>query len=201
MKFCAPKTGEVFEDIERARTGYCSGKDCDHDCEIAFKQTTCSRWAKDHPAEAARLMGLEVVEDKMKVNVDKPEKIRTNFAKIIVSGKCENPYYEIMYFHPEKNELCIGYSSYNLEYVFQWLQDIFEVVEEKEEPMDKTDKHRFTQEEVSQAKDIRYVFGREDTIKRTVDGAVCYGHIILNSSLLPSLRPGQSVRLEEIVKP
>lgn len=62
-------------------------------------------------------------------------------------------------------------------------------------------KHRFTQEEVSQAKDIRYVFGREDTIKRTDDGALCYGHIILNSSLLPSLHPGQSVRLEEIVKP
>lgn len=62
-------------------------------------------------------------------------------------------------------------------------------------------KPRFTKEEVAQAKDIRYVFGREDTIRRTVDGALCYGYIILNSSLLPSIRPGQSVKLEEIVKP
>lgn len=77
----------------------------------------------------------------------------------------------------------------------------YEVVEDKEEPTDKTDKPRFTKEEVAQAKDIRHVFGREDTIRRTDDGALCYGNIILNSSLLPSLRPGQSVRLEEIVKP
>ena len=68
--------------------------------------------------------------------MNKSEKIRTNFAKIIVSGTCEKPYYEIMYFDHPKNEMCIGYSSYNLEYVFQCLEDIFEVVEEKEEPME-----------------------------------------------------------------
>lgn len=73
---------------------------------------------------------------------DKPEKIRTNFAKIIVSGKCEKPYYEIMYFHPQKSEMCIGYGSYNLKYVFQWLQDIFEVMVGKEAPMAKMDKPR-----------------------------------------------------------
>lgn len=65
--------------------------------------------------------------------MDKSEKIRTNFAKIIVSGTCEKPYYEIMYFDHPKNEMCIGYSSYNLKYVFQWLEDIFEVVVEETE--------------------------------------------------------------------
>lgn len=79
----------------------------------------------------------------MTMNRDKrysPEKIRTNFAKIIVSGTCEKPYYEIMYFDHPKNELCIGYSSYNLEYVFRWLEDIFEVVEEKKETMESKNK-------------------------------------------------------------
>lgn len=74
--------------------------------------------------------------------MDKSEKIRTNFAKIIVSGTREKPYYEIMYFDHPKNEMCIGYSSYNLKCVFRWLEDIFEVVEEKDEPMEKQNKPR-----------------------------------------------------------
>lgn len=59
-------------------------------------------------------------------------------------------------------------------------------------------KPRFTEEEVAQAKDIRHIFGREDTIRRTDNGVLCYGYIILNSSLLPSLSPGQTVKLEDI---
>lgn len=147
MKFRDPKTEEVYSSITPAWEAFCAGlKDACPACPLTASKTgrnfMCNEFVVECETEAARLMGYEVMEDKMKVNVDKPEKIRTNFAKIIVSGKRENPYYEIMYFHPEKNELCIGYSSYNLEYVFQWLQDIFEVVEDEEEPMDKTDKPR-----------------------------------------------------------
>ena len=58
------------------------------------------------------------------------KKIRTNFAKIIVSGTSEKPYYEIMYFDTEKKEFCIGFSSYLLDYVFKWLQEKFEIISE-----------------------------------------------------------------------
>lgn len=62
MKFLNPKTGQVFEDIESARGNYCTRRDCGC-CAIACKEHTCSDWAADHPAEAARLMGFEVVEN------------------------------------------------------------------------------------------------------------------------------------------
>lgn len=55
------------------------------------------------------------------------EKIKTNFAKIIVGGTHDKPYYSILYFDPKDKEFHIGYSSYYLAYVFQWLHEEFEV--------------------------------------------------------------------------
>lgn len=55
-------------------------------------------------------------------------KIRTHFAKIIVnsSGK---PYYSILYFDPTDKTYHIGFSSYKLSYVREWLAEEFEVYE------------------------------------------------------------------------
>lgn len=136
MKFRDPKTEEVFEDIQNARIAFCMGRMCSENCPFG-----CAATVERNPAEAARRMGYEVVED-------------------------------------------------------------------REEPMEKTDrphpdhilrKPRFTEEEVAQAEEIRHVFGREDVIKRTDEGALRYGYIFLNSALLPSLRPGQAVILKEII--
>lgn len=62
MKFRS-KTGEVF-DVRTGAERFCYGKECDtclmyNRCPNDF----CSEWAADHPHEAARLMGYEVVED------------------------------------------------------------------------------------------------------------------------------------------
>lgn len=56
-------------------------------------------------------------------------KIKTHFAKIIVGGTAEKPYYEIMHFNPENKEYAIGFGSFFLEYVFQWLSEEFEIVD------------------------------------------------------------------------
>ena len=77
MKYRDPKTGEVFENIEAARVHYCRGKCCDRECEIAFKIGGCSDWAKNHPLEAARLMGYEIIEKEM----DKPEQAKADDGK------------------------------------------------------------------------------------------------------------------------
>lgn len=61
-------------------------------------------------------------------------------------------------------------------------------------------KPRFTQQEVEDAKNIIHTFGRKDTFRRTGDGVLCFGDIVINSSLLPSIKPGQSVTLDEIIK-
>lgn len=40
------------------------------------------------------------------------DKLRTHFAKIIVSGTTQRPYYEIMYQDPSDHTYHIGYGSY-----------------------------------------------------------------------------------------
>ena len=63
MEFRNLETGEVF-DVRTGVERFCYGKECDtcpmyNRCPNDF----CSEWAVDHPHEAARLMGYEVVED------------------------------------------------------------------------------------------------------------------------------------------
>jgi hypothetical protein len=53
------------------------------------------------------------------------KKIKTCFAQIIVEEIAGKPYYSIMYWHGIG--MHIGYSSYELENVRQWLNEEFEV--------------------------------------------------------------------------
>lgn len=56
-------------------------------------------------------------------------KIKTPFARIIVGGTPEKPYYNIWYFDPADRECHIGFGSYRLDYVFRWLAEEFEITE------------------------------------------------------------------------
>ena len=58
------------------------------------------------------------------------EKIKTPFAKMIVGGKREKPCFSILYFDPADKDFHIGYSSYYLDYVLNWLNEEFEIVED-----------------------------------------------------------------------
>lgn len=60
-------------------------------------------------------------------NCKKKHKVKS--AEIVVRKISEKPYYEIKYFDLSDNEYHIGYSSYKLEYVFEWLEQCFEIVE------------------------------------------------------------------------
>ena len=66
----------------------------------------------------------------MESDSQRHEKIKTPFAKIIVEGKLEKPYFSILYFDPADKDFHIGYSSYYLGYVFNWLNEEFEIVED-----------------------------------------------------------------------
>lgn len=57
------------------------------------------------------------------------KKIRVSNAEIVVHGTKEKPYYEIKYLDLSDNLTHIGFSSYNLDIVFDYLEDYFEVVE------------------------------------------------------------------------
>lgn len=56
-------------------------------------------------------------------------KIKTPFAKIFVSGTVDKPYYEILYLDTSDGTYHIGFGSYCVEYVFEWLSEEFEIIE------------------------------------------------------------------------
>ena len=69
-------------------------------------------------------------------NYKKKHKVKS--AEIVVRKITEKPYYEIKYFDLSDNEYHIGYGSYKLEYVFDWLEHCFEILgKEKKTNADK----------------------------------------------------------------
>ena len=59
------------------------------------------------------------------------KKIKVISAEIVVHGTVERPYYEIKYYDLD-GKCHIGYSSYNLNYMFEWLEECFDIVTDKE---------------------------------------------------------------------
>lgn len=57
-------------------------------------------------------------------------KIETCFAKIIVGGTTQKPYYEIMYYDTQDYTYHIGFGSYCLDYVRSYLAEEFDIHEE-----------------------------------------------------------------------
>ena len=58
-------------------------------------------------------------------------KIKTPFARIVVEGIPEKPCYNIWYFNPADGECHIGFGSYCLDNVFNWLAEEFEIPESR----------------------------------------------------------------------
>ena len=59
------------------------------------------------------------------------EKIKVISAEIVVHGTKNEPYFEIMYVEAsDLNTTHIGFSSYNLDIVFGYLDEYFEIVKE-----------------------------------------------------------------------
>ena len=64
-------------------------------------------------------------------------------------------------------------------------------------------KPRWTEQEVEDAKTIKRVFGRDGVIRRTPNlgerSALVFDHLYINEDLFPSIKPGQSVTLDQII--
>lgn len=59
------------------------------------------------------------------------EKIKVESLDIIVTMIDGKPYYEIKYKEVGKRHYNIGYSSYNMDFVLEWREQYFEVIENK----------------------------------------------------------------------
>lgn len=60
------------------------------------------------------------------------EKIKVSSAEILVHGTKKKPYYEIKYRDLSDGQIHEGYGSYNLDYAFEWLEECFEIIPEKD---------------------------------------------------------------------
>ena len=78
-------------------------------------------------------MGETLIND----NPCETTKIKTNHARIVVDGTAEKPYYSIEWYDHTKNEYFLGYSSYYIGYVFKWLEECFEIVEDNKTNADR----------------------------------------------------------------
>lgn len=198
MKFRNPETGEVLS-ISDAVDHYCKQRWCDN-CAlrepVGDPDKVCADWAEYHSHEAARLMGLEVVQDdcveprkhKEEANMDKPLK---DWTLGECQKECENA-----------GECCKCrlHSSSELSSC-----KIRIALYRKPDPAhwELIDDPRYTQQEVERAKAIRVLWGGVDKLEKcnlhikAVDGT----HLVatMSADLFPSLYPGETVTLDEII--
>ena len=204
--------------IEEANNEFCERqKSCDT-CPLdepshKKEDTSCVDWCNEHPHEAARLMGYEVVEDepptldeaiekylkiKKEANMDKPricevlgvevdEEFTYDFGENQVNrgtfkiGAAGNRYYKV------------GTDPWNPCYNEE---DLLVIINHPDRIIRKP---RFTQQEVEDAKAVRRVLGHEYRLERTPEGTISFGGLILSTQLFPSIQPGQSYALDDII--
>jgi hypothetical protein len=73
--------------------------------------------------------------------------IPNNFAKIIVEGTTKHPYYGILFFNPTDGEYHVGFGSYYIGNVFQWLSEEFEIVDKDTNALTNADRIRAMSDE------------------------------------------------------
>ena len=224
MKFRNPETGEVFEDMTAARLAFCRTqcKPCPISCFQNEDETRCDIFCYDHPREAARLMGYEVVEDdtenylpsnltefyakpgekwwvrtvnhEKEANMDKPLKDWTLGELSDYCKKVVDPDGNCFNCEAKKH---IGLCPFEETAPCDW---DFEV------------KPRFTQQEVEDAKAIKRMFGadnfthiqKDETGRPAMVGCPTgddngWFFVGLEGGRFPSLRPRETVTLDEII--
>lgn len=217
MKFRNPETGEVFETHCDTCGAGSSG------CKLVWKNVSCGR-LKENPHEAARLMGFKVVEDDEpsgnpgqleeacimecpvcgkefdihleETNMDK-QKPLSDWTLGEVKEHCKE--------QRDTPARCTGCKMQK--YCDQYFGRQGDAAAPKY--WDLSDKPRWTEQEVEDAKTLCRMWpGGKIEFKRYEDGRCAMVHIqgslhgcldLGQVDLFPSLRPGQSVTLDEII--
>ena len=225
MKFRNPETGEVFHTIRQAVQNHClfhcNGRECPY-WESAGCFGILKRYTVDSPHEAARLMGYEVVEEHMqtheKTHADAIENARVHLEE----ANMDKPRIcEVLVVEPEER-FSIGQYEY-------WVDQNGDMwcaagAEGKlacggvlcaaiNHPDRIIRKPRFTEQEVEDAKTIKRMFGadnfthiRKDQfgLCEMMDGPgddpnVGWYAIGMEEGMFPSLRPGETITIDEII--
>lgn len=198
MKFRDPQTGEVFEDEYDAldaafRCCDCLDREyCKLGKEAMLHALPCVDFCKAHPAEAARLMCYEVVEDEKEDQMKKTDKPLSEWKLGEMKAYCRATV---------RGEVaCSKVCPFS-----NVCDQIIKSDNKVPGDWDLTDKPRFTEEEVADAKTLNalYKTGMDATLSRNCSGNVwCEyedGKFPLPNKLFPALLPGQSVNLKDII--
>ena len=221
MKFRNPETGKVF-DVRTGVERFCYGKECDtcpmyNRCPNDF----CSEWAVDHPHEAARLMGFAVLEDEpstLEEAIDKYIKIKREETNMDKPRICEVLGVEVDeefdYKCEEKRDnggpwkiTKDGKRMYrDSAGSWNWCFNEDMLLELINHPDRIIRKPRFTQQEMELFRAIQVLYPKAEYVERIKDSGViglsnntCGWITDIDKDLFPALRPGESVKLDEII--
>lgn len=218
------KTGEVALTIEQALEQFCdSKKDCDY-CELrepvqqyAGTKRPCHEYVRANPHEAARLMGYEVVEDDeprtcfncIGCEIEKdfdPQEGCKNWVKRKEANMDKPRICEVLGVEVGEHFKIKGYKGeYHINGcgVLKWggqTSDdaIYEAINHPDRIIRKP---RWTQQEVERAKAIKVLFPCAIAITKAPFGSVFVSgaSLTLSTEYFPSIQPGQSVTLDEII--
>ena len=189
---------------------------------------SCQAWILNHPHKAARLMGYEVVEEMRDPQLNEGEmdkemeknhfstiKEEANMDKLRICEVLGVEVYEVWHVTGNDNAIYRISGGVALEYAIpkcyedghgEWRQsDTVHLIDIINHPDRIIRKPRWTEQEVEDAKAVRRVFGRDGVIERYNKAMtepysnLVFDHLYINEDLFPSLRPGESVKLEEII--
>ena len=196
MKFRS-KTGEVLTG-EQAQLRFCKGRHC---CECPMNQESpakecCVDFRKSHPHEAARLMGYEVVEDdkvveidqvKKEANMDKPRICDVLGVEVEETFTADTPYGKFKRCVIDRDGQIFNAGPKVICYIINHPDCII----------------RWTEQEVERAKAIKVLYREADKLDE------CDPQIkvlntefviaTLDNALFTSLRPGETIKLDEII--
>lgn len=159
---------------------------------------SCQMWILNHPHEAARLMGFEVEEDdhipqaekKEEANMDKPRICEVLGVEV---GEHFQVYGNAMTWHITSGGYIVRDDGKRC------VDDVIYLAINHPDRIIR--KPRWTEQEVERAKAIKTLCPCAKAIVKAESGAISVvgATIELNVDHFPSLRPGESVKLDEII--
>ena len=201
MKFRDPKTGKVYQNARAALDSFpCPQRVSCENCKFDGNKCT-EKWVNEHPQEAARLMGYEVVEEThgnaQKTHADAIENARMHLEEANMDKPLKD------WTLGEAKEYCTSRNGNCADDCIFSKKGIGMVCGIAPKPVWWTlpEKPRFTQQEVERAKNLLDVVGPAelkkvaDMVTMKVDGGIIY----LRKDAFPSLKNEMAVTLDEII--
>ena len=208
MKFRNKETGEEFPYIQAARVSFCLYREnaammaC-YTCKLSSRNngehSGCVEFCEEHPHEAARLMGYEVIEEHTptneKTHADAIENARVHSEEANMDKPLKD------WTLGEVNEMCKKRDCCR-KCIFQNKHDKDCKIRTHPTNWDLSEKPRFTDQEVERAKAIKVLWPDAEGIRKMemmgpvhiVGTAVWVGH-----DNFPSLESERTIKLHEII--